>query len=200
MSEAGSERASNPPTDASVRPPASPLGRLVRSIELGLIAVIFLALVVLGLAQIGLRNLADSALPWADPAMRAGVLWLAMLASVLAAGEARHIRIDVLGRLLPPSIRAWVERVLFLLTSVVCFVMTAASLKIVRIEFEFADLAFLGVPRWIVLVIVPIGFALMAWRFLLRAVLGGGPEDDRERTAASARGDGTGNERENDAC
>ena len=168
------------PESSALHEPGTALGRWIRRIELGLIAFLFIALVVLGLTQIGLRNLADSALPWADPAMRAGVLWLAMLAAVLAAGESRHIRIDILGRLLPPQARSWVDRILFLLTAAVCLVMTAASLKIVRIEYEFADLAFLAVPRWAVLVIIPVGFALMSWRFLRRAVLGDpGPSEAR---------------------
>lgn len=173
---------STSPGSSALSEPASGLGQWIRKFELGLIALLFIALVVLGLVQIGLRNLADSALPWADPAMRAGVLWLAMLAAVLAAGEARHIRIDVLGRLLPPGLRAWVDRALFLLTAGVCLVMTAASLKIVRIEYEFADLAFLAIPRWAVLVIIPIGFALMSWRFLRRAVLGD-PDPPEQRRA-----------------
>lgn len=173
MSEPG-EVAS--PDTQGLGEPATGFGRWVRNLELGLISLLFLALVVLGLAQIGLRNLADSALPWADPAMRAAVLWLAMLSAVLAAGEARHIRIDVLGRLLPAAVRGWVDRLLFLMTAGVCLVMAWASLKIVRIELEFADLAFLGVPRWVVLVIVPICFALMALRFLRRAVFVAGSD------------------------
>lgn len=168
--------------------PATALGRWLRQVEIGLLAVLFLALVVLGLTQIGLRNLADSALPWADPAMRACVLWLAMLSAALAADEARHIRIDILSRYLPPGLRGWVERGVFVLTSLVCLAMTAASMRILELEYEFSDLAFLGVPRWIVLAIIPIGFALMAWRFMRRAVLGptAGPKNEASGTEHDA--------------
>lgn len=152
--------------------PATPLGRALRHLEIGILGVLFLALVVLGLAQIGLRNLADSALPWADPAMRAGVLWLAMLSAALAAGESRHIRIDLLGRFLPEKVRRVVDRVLFALTSLFCIGMVHLSMETVRLEMEFADLAFLNVPRWVVLSIIPVGFGLMGWRFMRRAILG----------------------------
>ena len=168
MSEPSSERPSG-------HVPATAFGRWVRHLEIGLLGVLFLALVLLGLTQIGLRNLADSALPWADPAMRAGVLWLAMLSAALAADEARHIRIDLLGRLLPDGIRAVVDRVLFAVTSLFCIGMVYLSLQTVRLEREFGDLAFLTVPRWVVLAIIPIGFALMGWRFMRRAVLGAPP-------------------------
>lgn len=155
--------------------PATALGRVLRQLELGLLGILFLALVLLGLAQIGLRNFADSALPWADPAMRAGVLWLAMLSAALAAGEARHIRIDLLGRFLPDPVRAVVDRLMFALTSLFCIGMVYLSMETVRLEREFADLAFLDVPRWVVLAIIPVGFALMGWRFMRRAVLGAPP-------------------------
>lgn len=161
--------------------PATAIGRWLRRAEIGLLAMLFLALVVLGLTQIGLRNLADSAMPWADPAMRAGVLWLAMLSAALAADEARHIRIDILGRYLPPGVRDWVDRGVFALTSLVCIAMTAASMRIIALEYEFADLAFPGVPRWVVLAIIPFGFALMGWRFMRRAVLGDPPRSTAER-------------------
>lgn len=157
------------PDRSELRVPATAIGRVLQRIEIGLLAVLFIALVVLGLTQIGLRNLADSALPWADAAMRAAVLWLAMLSAGLAASEARHIRIDVLSRYLPPAVRGWVERVLFVLTALVCAAMTVASIRIVLLEYEFADLAFPGVPRWFVLAIVPFGFAVMCWRFLRQA-------------------------------
>lgn len=152
--------------------PETAFGRGLRSFEIGLLAALFLALVLLGLTQIGLRNLADSSLPWADAAMRAGVLWLAMLSASLAAGEARHIRIDLLSRTLKPAVRNGLERVLFALTGLVCIAMTVASVRIVALEYEFADLAFLGVPRWFVLAIIPFGFALMGWRFIRHSILG----------------------------
>ena len=138
---------------------------------MGLLTILFLALIALGLTQIGLRNLADSALPWADPAMRAIVLWLAMLSAALAAGESRHIRIDVFSRFLPAAASAWVARGMFLATGLLCAGMTYLSMDTVALEMEFGDIAFLSVPKWMVLSIIPVGFALMAWRFIRVAVL-----------------------------
>ncbi|NKI34468.1 TRAP transporter small permease subunit [Wenzhouxiangella sp. XN79A] len=163
------------PEGANGHVPATAFGRWIRHLEVGLLGVLFVALVLLGLTQIGLRNLADSALPWADPAMRAGVLWLAMLSAALAADEARHIRIDLLGRFLPDAARAIVDRIMFAITSLFCIGMVYLSLQTVQLEREFGDLAFLDVPRWLVLAIIPVGFALMGWRFMRRAVLGSPP-------------------------
>lgn len=165
--------------------PRTTFGRRILYFEVGLLAVLFLAIVVLGLTQIGLRNLADSSLAWADAAMRAGVLWIAMLASALAAGQLKHIRIDLLGRLLPDPWRQRVERVVFALTSLVCLAMTAASMRIVFLEYEFGEPAFPGVARWVVLAIIPIGFALMGWRFMRHALLPTEPDRPEPDTDVS---------------
>ena len=144
-------------------------GRLLRKFEIALLSILFIAIVVLGLTQIGLRNLADSSLAWSDAAMRAGVLWIAMIASCIAAAESKHIRIDLLSRLLPPVWALWIGRLMLFATALICLAMVAASMPIVRLEMEFQELAFLNVPRWLVLAIIPAGFALMAWRFMRSA-------------------------------
>jgi len=146
--------------------PRTRFGQWIRWLEILLLALIFLAIVAIGLTQIGLRNFADSSLVWADAAMRAGVLWITMLAGVLAAGSAQHIRIEVLGRYLPDHVRPWVERVLYAFTALVCLTLAAASVDLVRLEMSINDLAFLAVPRWLVTIIIPIGFVLMGWRFM----------------------------------
>ena len=148
---------------------ATRLSGWVRGIEIGLLAVIFIAVVGVGLAQIILRNFADSSLVWADAAMRAGVLWIAMLAAVLAAGQGRHIKIDVLLHRLPEKARPWVQRAMYLLTALICITLAAASINLVQLEIAMNDVAFLDVPRWLVLLIIPVGFALMGWRFMRRA-------------------------------
>ena len=144
-------------------------GGLVRNLEVGLLSAIFIAIVMIGLTQIGLRNFADSSLVWADDAMRAGVLWITMLAGVLAAGQARHIKIDVLLHRLPEKVQPWVQRVMYLFTALICVTLAAASVNLIQLEMQMNDIAFLNVPRWGVLIIIPIGFALMGWRFMRHA-------------------------------
>jgi len=142
----------------------------VTQLEVGLLSAIFLAIVIIGLTQIGLRNLADSSLVWADAAMRAGVLWITMLAGVLAAGQARHIKIDALLHRLPENAQPWVQRAMYVLTSLVCVTLAAASVSLIQLEMQMNDVAFLNLPRWAVLIIIPIGFGLMGWRFMRHAL------------------------------
>ena len=69
--------------------------RWLDRIENGLIAVLVLAMVLLAGAQILLRNLFDSGIEWADPLLRALVLWTAMLGALAAAREDKHIGLDL---------------------------------------------------------------------------------------------------------
>lgn len=141
------------------------LGRIIFRIEAGALTVLFLALVALGLTQIGMRNLAGTALPWADGAMRALVLWLTMVGAVVGAGRLKHIRIDLVETVLPVTALVWLRRVVFLATSAICLTMTWYSLNIVALEHEFQQMAFLDVPVWMVQVIIPVGFGIMSARF-----------------------------------
>lgn len=138
-------------------------------LETLLLTALLLGLMGLGLTQILLRNLAATALPWADGMMRSMVLWLAMIAGVMAAGQMRHIRINVIERWLSDRSVELLRRLTNLITAVVCLAMTWFSLEMVRMEYQFQAIAFLNVPVWVVQFIIPVGFALMAARFAAAA-------------------------------
>lgn len=162
-------------------------GRIIFGVEAGALTILFLALVVLGLTQIGMRNFAGIALPWADGAMRALVLWLTMVGGVVGAGRLRHIRIDLIESVLSTTALVWLRRLVFLGTAAICLTMTWFSLDIVVLEYEFDQSAFLNVPVWVVQMIIPVGFAIMGARFAAWGVIppagplqpGGDVEPDR---------------------
>jgi len=140
-----------------------------------LLTILLMALMGLGLTQIVLRNL-GLALPWADGLMRAMVLWLAMIAGVMAAGRLRHIRINLLDHWLSERFVNGFGRLADLITAFLCLAMTWYGLKMVRLELDFGAVAFLGVPVWLVQIIVPLGFGLMAARYLAMALAPQRPE------------------------
>jgi len=78
------------------------LGGLHR-VEDALTALLVSALLLLSLVQIAMRLFFHSGLDWAEPVSRVGVLWLALLGALGAARAHRHIAIDALPKLLPPS-------------------------------------------------------------------------------------------------
>ena len=145
--------------------------RWLERFEAGLLTLLLIGLIVLGLAQIILRNLVGISLPWADGAMRAMVLWLAMIAATVGAAKLKHIRIDIARRWIPARLLGIVHRLLMASTAAVCLTVAWFSLRLVALEYEFQAMAFASVPSWVVLLIVPIGFVLMGSRFLAHAVV-----------------------------
>jgi C4-dicarboxylate transporter, DctQ subunit len=142
----------------------------ISRLESASLVVLLLGLIGLGLSQILLRNLAGISLAWADGAMRAMVLWLAMIAAAVAAGQLRHIRINILESWVAPPVMRWINRLTLFLTGLVCLAMTWLGLNMLALEYQFQTTAFLAVPTWVVHLVVPFGFAMMAARFLAHAV------------------------------
>lgn len=146
----------------------------LRRLESVLLTLLLFGLMIIGLLQIVMRNM-GVALPWADGVMRSMVLWLAMVAGIMAAGQLRHIRLNLIEHWMPDAILGWLNRLAYLIAAVVCFVMGWYGMEMVAIEASFGAMAFLSVPTWAVQMIVPIGFALMGLRFFLVCLSPRGP-------------------------
>jgi C4-dicarboxylate transporter, DctQ subunit len=155
------------------RQPPGLLERIEQAVDrfmTGSLTVLLLGLILLGLTQIVLRNAAGISLPWADGAMRAMVLWLAMIAAAVGAARLKHIRIDIAQRWIAPRFLGTIHRLLMVGTALISMAMAWLSLRLVGLEYGFQAIAFANVPSWVVLLIVPIGFVLMASRFLVHAM------------------------------
>lgn len=146
------------------------LGRAGRLTEDALLVTAFASLVLLAGLQIVLRNLFDTGLSWIDPLLRILVLWVGMLGAVAATRDDRHINIDVLSRLVPVTVLPWMKRVVALASSLVCALLAWHTFRFVRDEYTFSDVEIAGVPVWFWQGILPLGFALMTWRFLVAVV------------------------------
>lgn len=144
------------------------LARLHRT-EDGLLALLLAALLLVSVAQIGLRLFFDSGLDWAEPVSRAGVLWLALLGALGATRTGKHIAIDALPRFLPPTGR----RVLWVLSQLAAAAITGllawlgAGMVVMEREAPVPFVA--GIPSWVPMLVVPVGFGLMALRFAIAA-------------------------------
>jgi len=153
--------------------PAGWLGRAERAgwwLETLTLATVLLAMIGLAAAQILLRNVFGSGLPWADEALRLLVLWSALFGAVAASREDRHIRIDLLGRLLPPTARHAVACGLDLFTCAICCLLAWYSLDFVLDSRRFADTVLGGLPAWAFQAVLPLAFGLIAWRYLVWAL------------------------------
>lgn len=145
------------------------LDRAGRWIENALMSILLGGMILLAFGQIVLRNGFDSGMSWADPVLRILVLWIGMLGAVAASRENRHITIDILNRLLPMKFRRRSEIVIAMFTTLVCGLLAWHTFRFVHDEFQYSSFEVAGIPVWLWQTILPIGFGLIAWRYLVRA-------------------------------
>lgn len=141
-------------------------------VEVGLLTLMLATLVVLGCAQIVLRNAFSSGLLWADPLMRHLVLWLGALGACLASARMRHISVDALSRLLPPSALPLRRLIVYGATAAASYVLMIAAMRLVASERSFGEIAFLGIRTWVLQLVLPIAFAIITYRSILAIFLG----------------------------
>ncbi|MGD8908324.1 MAG: TRAP transporter small permease [Chromatiales bacterium] len=147
------------------------LRNLLIRLEEGLLVLILSAMILLATWQILMRNLFDSGLFWADPALRMMVLWLALLGAIAATRDDRHIRIDILSSFLGVRVKAWVHAFNDLFSSLICGLIAWHGGRLVYFEWQDGTQLFGSLPTWLGESIIPLGFGIMALRFLFSAPL-----------------------------
>ena len=128
------------------------------------------AMMVLAVGQIIMREGFGTGFGWADELVRLMVLWLALVGSVAACRENRHIRIDALSHILPDTAIKAVRIVVDLFAAVVCAVIAVQAWRYLQIEIEYEDTVLVDTPAWIAHAIMPAAFALIAYRFLISSL------------------------------
>ena len=137
----------------------------------GIVAAILLVMVALSGLQILLRNLFDAGLLWIDPLLRHLTLLLAFAGAIVATGLKRHVQINVLGRLLRGTARRVGGALVAAVSAIICLALTHASLVLLADELAFGETVFLGLPAWVVALVFPLSFALLAFRFFYVSLL-----------------------------
>jgi TRAP-type C4-dicarboxylate transport system permease small subunit len=134
-------------------------------VENAALVILLGALVLLAVAQIVLREVFGTGLFWADEVVKLIVLWLAMVGSIAATRDNRHIRIDALSHLLPERAVDLVRILVDVFAALVCAVISWQAWRYLQLEIEFEDTVLIDVPAWIAHSILPAAFALIAYRF-----------------------------------
>ena len=141
-------------------------------LEIGVVALMLGGLIVLGCAQILLRNAFHSGWLWADPLMRHLVLWLGALGAALASARMRHISVDALSRLLPPQLLPLRRLIVYGVTAVVAYALLVSTVRLVANERGYGEIAFLGIRTWVLQLVLPVAFGLITYRTVLAIFLG----------------------------
>jgi len=144
------------------------LDRVLAKIEFILLVIFLSTMVVLAFTQVVLRNLFGTGLLWADTVVRHLVIWGGFTAAAIATSEDRHISIDALTKFIPVRGRHAAQIFTNLFASVVCYFLMNAAWKFLLDEKAAGGELVLSIPTWIALLIIPVGYGLMAIHFLVK--------------------------------
>lgn len=111
----------------------------------------------------------ESSFLWLDPLVRHLVFLCTFLGGVMATGRGSHIGIDIVSKTLEVQGRErWllpIKRLISLVSFVTLLWLIQASYLFMTIELEYGRASFLGIHSGVLVGIIPVGFALIAYRF-----------------------------------
>ena len=141
-------------------------GRLA---ENSLLVALLGAMILLSVSQIANRQFFGGSinLVWADEVIKMIVLWLAMVGSIAAARDGKHIRIDLITHLVSDTAGRWFRVVVDVFAAGVCGYIGFQAWRLIMLEREWGDLGPVDVPMWILHAIVPAAFFLISFRFVV---------------------------------
>lgn len=154
---------------AAGEPRPGPLARFATTVENLLLVVLLGAMMLLAVGQIVLRTFFNAGLIWADELLKIMVLWVALVASVAASRNQRHLRIDVLSHFVPERFARLPETVVNAFAALICGVVAWHAVRYVSLTLEFDDRVLLDTPAWMVQGVLPLGFLLMCYHFAVAA-------------------------------
>lgn len=149
---------------------------IIEKIITAMAVILMLSLAVMAFAQVILRNFFAIGLNVVDELMRNGVLWIAFVGAALTTLHSKHIAIDILPRLLKGKARLTLNWILNLIAGLICLILGWYAWKFILLEIEMHSRIAGVIPAWIVEIILPVGFLLLALTFFLKILIKSNPE------------------------
>lgn len=139
-------------------------------LESALLTVLLSSLILLASTQILLRNVFSTGLVWGDGLIRLMILWLALIGAVAASRENKQIKIDVLTRSLSKPLQRVAALTTDIFTAIITGMLAWHSWRFVQESRSYGDLLLDDWPAWIFQLILPAGFFLICYRYVLRTI------------------------------
>ena len=116
----------------------------------------------------------ELALTFIEPLVRHLVFLSAFLGAVLAIGSDRHIKIDLMQKVIQKNkvLKNIFEPIYFSIILIVLLILTYSSYEFTLSELEYGKVEFLGIHSGFLTAIIPTGFVLMSFRHVLRIFQG----------------------------
>jgi TRAP-type C4-dicarboxylate transport system permease small subunit len=144
--------------------------RTIVRIETALLVLSLSVMILVSFAQVVLRNLFDTGILWGDPVVRHLMLWSGFIGAAIASSVDRHIAIDFLSKYLSPRLRGIARVVTLLFAIVVCAVLADAAMTLLLEEKAAGSTIVLDIPSWVGMLVIPPGYYLMAFHFLIKII------------------------------
>ena len=163
-------RVTDPPyPGAPASSPGAPAASRWRTMEEALLALALSAMVALPLVEIFLRKVYHTGLAGSSTLVQHLVLFVSMAGSALATREDRLIAFSTVPTLLRGAWAARARWFSYTVAAAVAGSLGAASAQFVAVERAAARPFLLGIPLWMIELVLPIGFAAIAGRLLFHA-------------------------------
>jgi TRAP-type C4-dicarboxylate transport system permease small subunit len=87
-----------------------------------------------------------------------------------ATRENKHIAIDVLSNFMSKRVMEYIQIIVYLFAMLVCALIAWAAYDMVLVDYQEQVQAFAELPAWYFELIIPLGFSLIAIRYLIHTV------------------------------
>ena len=160
------------PECGSVNGTSNTLFYKISKIEEILIASFLGIMVILVLIQVLLRNLFHTGIIGGDSIVKHLLLWIVFMGAGLATRDETHVRIDVVSKILSHKWKQVAEIIVTIFSVIVCCILVYASCSFVFVEYEaHGKLPFYNIPVWILEIIIPAGYLVVALRFASKGII-----------------------------
>lgn len=108
---------------------------------------------------------------WSEELIRYLIIWLTFIGSSICVRKNEHVSVDLLPEFLPEF---W-KKILFIVVNVIAIIfllfITKYSIDLIAFSVQTGQISpALGIPMFTVYLILPIGFILMALRYLVSSI------------------------------
>ena len=141
-------------------------------VEKALIVILLSAMVLIAFGQIVLRNAFATGISWGEPLVRYLVLWVGFIGAALATREGKHITIELFSVWKGGRRNRYFAALSDLCSTAICGLLTLAAVKFVVFESQMGSDTFFDAPIWLPELIIPLIFAVMTIRYLMKTLAG----------------------------
>ncbi len=149
------------------------IDKFIEKLASWLLIICIFSIVLYSFFEIILRQFEITYL-WISPLIRHLVFLCSFLGATLATGSEKHIRIDVLSKIVDPTKKKFIllEVFIYFVTFLICLWLTYAAFEFFQFEREFGKDSFWGIHSSYLTFIAPFGFTLITYRFFYLIVKG----------------------------